>query len=105
MTPWALSGSRWAPRFVWGLQQVVFLSDYMHKTHDHTVSLVGLEALLRVLSIVMCGTFLVTTCDLWHISIYPKMLCVGRLQIVQYIDMGHAKRAGTSTEAHLPCMT
>ncbi len=80
MTPWVLSGSRWGPRFLLGLKQVLFLSDYVHEAHDHTVFLVDLEALLRFLDLVMCGNCLATTCDLWHIGIYLKMF-FGRLQI------------------------
>ncbi len=56
MTLWVLSGSRWGPRFLLGLKQVIFLSDYVHEAHDHAVSLVDLEALLRFLNLDMSGT-------------------------------------------------
>lgn len=70
------------PQIIFGLKQVIFLSDYVHEAHHHTVSIVDLEALLRFLNLDVSGTFLATTCDLWHISIYLKTLFVGRLQIV-----------------------
>jgi len=47
------------PQIIFGIKQVIFLSDYVHEAHDHTISLVDLEALLRFISLDMSGQTMV----------------------------------------------
>ena len=47
------------PQIIFGIKQVIFLSDYVHEAHDHTISLVDLEALLRFINLDMSGQTMV----------------------------------------------